>query len=113
MLLSQALFASGKYSEAAGAVQQGTQMMPPEHWGVVIENYKELYPDIGAYTTQLRALEKASQAAPDDPGLHFVLGWHYGYLGYPKDAVKELEKTVALAPKDEVAVKVLELMRTK
>src|SRR6185369_9122043 len=82
MLLAQALFADGKYDSAAGALQQGTQMMPPENWGVVIANYKALYPNIGDYTTQLRALETARSDKPDSAALRFLLGWHYGYLGY-------------------------------
>ena len=113
MLLGQALFASGQYDEAAGATQQGTTMLPPEKWGTVIANYKELYANIQDYTNQLRALEKARDAKPDDPALRFLLGWHYGYLGYPKQAVRELDKTLELAPKDEVAKKVRDAMAEK
>jgi tetratricopeptide (TPR) repeat protein len=113
MLLGQALFASGQYDEAAGATQQATTMLPQDKWGTVISNYKELYPNIGDYTTQLRALEKARDEKPDDPALRFLLGWHYGYLGYPKQAVRELNKTLELAPKDEVAKKVRDAMAEK
>jgi Flp pilus assembly protein TadD len=113
MLLGQALFASGQWDEAAGATQQATTMLPPDKWGTVIANYKELYTNIGDYTGQLRALEKARDEKPDDPGLRFLLGWHYGYLGYPKQAVRELNKTLELAPKDEVAKKVRDMMAEK
>ena len=113
MLLGQALFASGQYDEAAGATQQATTMLPTEKWGTVIANYKELYANIQDYTNQLRALEKARDEKPDDPALRFLLGWHYGYLGYPKQAVRELNKTVELAPKDEVAKKVRDAMAEK
>ena len=44
---------------------------------------------------------KASHQFPGgkgDAALRFLLGWHYGYLGYPKQAVRELNKTVELAP---------------
>ncbi|MFN0021363.1 MAG: tetratricopeptide repeat protein [Pirellulaceae bacterium] len=113
MLLSQALFASGQYDESAGAVQQAAQLLPQEKWGTVIANYKELYTNIGDYTPQLRALEKARDEKPDDPALRFLLGWHYGYLGYPKQAVRELNKTLELAPKDEVAKKMRDAMAEK
>lgn len=113
MLLGQALFASGQYDEAAGATQQGTTMLPPDKWGTVISNYKDLYSNIQDYTSQLRALERARDEKPDDPALHFLLGWHYGYLGYPKQAVRELDKTLQLAPKDEVAKKVRDAIAEK
>jgi tetratricopeptide (TPR) repeat protein len=81
-------------------------MLPPDKWGTVVSNYKELYTNISDYTSQLRALEKARDDKPNDPGLRFLLGWHYGYLGYPTQAVRELDKTLELAPKDDVAKKV-------
>ena len=86
LLLAQALFATNKYDEAAGAVQLGMQMLPVEKWGTVVEHYRELYPKVGDYTAQLRALEKARDQKADDPALRFLLGYHYGFLGYPKNA---------------------------
>jgi hypothetical protein len=108
LLMAQALFATGQYDEAAGAVQLGMQMLPVEKWGVVVEHYKELYAKIGDYTSQLRALEKSRNEHPDDPALRFLLGYHYGFLGYPKDGLKQLDKCRELAPKDELALKLQE-----
>lgn len=113
MMLAQGLFATGSYDEAAGAVQQAMQLLPENQWGVVVSNYKELYGKIGDYTSQLRALEKAVKAAPDDPGLRFLLGFHYGYLGYPKDAVKQLDKVLQEAPADQLAKKLHEIFTGK
>ncbi len=98
MMMAQALFATGKFDEAAGAVQQGMAMLPPDQWGVVVGNYAELYSNIGDYTTQLRALEKAVKDKPDSPALRFLVGYHYGYLGYPEDALRQLTKAKELAP---------------
>jgi Tetratricopeptide repeat len=105
LLLGQALFALGQYDEAAGATQAALSMLPEEKWGTVVIHYKELYPNIGDYTTQLRALEKARDAKPDVPALHFLLGYHFGYLNYPKHAVRELDKVLAVMPKDKIAQK--------
>lgn len=107
LLMAQALFATGEYDMAAGAVQRGLQMVPPEKWNGVVANYEQLYGNIGDYTTQLRALEKARDGKPDNPAMRFLLGYHYGFLGYPKQAVRELNKAVELAPKDEVAAKLV------
>ena len=113
LLMSQALFATGSYDEAAGAVQQAMQMLPEDQWGVVVSNFRELYPKVGNYTDQLRGLEKQVKEKPDSPALRFLAGYHYGYLGYPTDAFKQLEKAKALAPQDEMAKKLLEVMAAR
>lgn len=105
MMLAQALFATSNYDEAAGATQQGMLLLPEDKWNVVVGHYQELYTKVGDYTTQLRSLEDARKAKPDDPALRFLLGYHYGYLGYPDRAVKELDKGLELAAKDELAQK--------
>jgi tetratricopeptide (TPR) repeat protein len=104
LLLAQALFATGQYQPAAGAVQLGMQMLPPDQWGNVLKHYAELYPTGTAFTDQLRGLEAARTARPDDPAIRFLLGYEYGYLGYAKQAVAELDKGIALQPKDRGAV---------
>jgi tetratricopeptide (TPR) repeat protein len=100
LLMAQALFAQGKYDDAAGAVQLGMQSLPENEWGNVIKNYPQLYPNVQNYTDQLKALENARNAKPDDPAMRFLLGYHYGYLGYPKQAVVEFDKALDLQPKD-------------
>ncbi len=103
LLTSQALFALGQYNEAAGALEAGLSMLPQDKWNGVVANYTQLYGNIGDYTTQLKALEKARDAKPDDPAIRVLLGYHFGYLGYPKEAVRELDKAIALQPKDPFA----------
>ncbi|HEX4149065.1 MAG TPA: tetratricopeptide repeat protein, partial [Pirellulales bacterium] len=100
LLLGQSLFASGQFMPAAGAVQLAMQVLPEAQWGTVVTNYRELYPNIQNYTDQLRVLEKARTSDPNNAGLRFLLGYHYGYLGYPKNAVTELDQAIKLQPKD-------------
>ncbi len=113
LMLSQALFAIGQYDEAAGAAQYGMSLVPAEKWGEVVTRYKELYGNYQDYTDELKRLEKARDTAPESPALCFLLGYHFGYLGYPKHAVKELDKTIELAPKDETARKLLEVFKPR
>jgi tetratricopeptide (TPR) repeat protein len=105
MMLGQAFFAAGKYNEAAGAIQQGMLILPEENWGVVPRNYRELYANIGHYSKQLKELEAARKKKLDDPALRFLLGYHYGYLGYPAEAVRELDQGLSVVPDDELAQK--------
>jgi tetratricopeptide (TPR) repeat protein len=113
MLLGQALFATGNYDEAAGATQAAMQMLDKEQWGVVVGNYKDLYGNCQDYTDQLRALEKAVSEEPKNPARRFLAGYHYAYLGYPEQAINQLEKGLAVAPNDEVAKRLRDEMRTK
>jgi tetratricopeptide (TPR) repeat protein len=113
MLLAQALFAEGKYEQAAGATQAAMQMLPEDKWGVVIANYAELYGNVQDYTDQVRALEAARKANPDSPALRFLLGFHFGYLNYPKQAVTELDEALSLAPRDLGSRKVREIFAAR
>ena len=110
MLLAQSLFAQGAYNQAAAATELGMSLLPPDQWGVVVKNYKELYPSNGVYTQQLRTLEAAGNKNPDDPATRFLLGFHYHYLGYPAQGEKQMEKAVQLVPKDEFAKRLLDSM---
>jgi hypothetical protein len=111
MMLAQALFAQGSYNESAAATELGMVLLPPEQWGVVVKNYKELYPSNATFTQQLRAAEKARNDKPNDPAMRFVLGFQYDYLGYPTQATQEMEKAVQLQPKDQFAKKLLDSLR--
>jgi hypothetical protein len=114
MLLGQSLFATGRYDEAAGAVQHAMRLLGPEQWGVVVGNYAELYRGNQDYTDQLRALEAAGRKTETaSPAVRFLLGYHYAYLGYPKQAVAELDKALATVPNDEVTKKLREVMAAK
>jgi Flp pilus assembly protein TadD len=113
LMLAQALFATGQYNEAAGAVQAGLSQIPEDQWGVVVSNYAELYGNIGDYTTQLRQLEAAAKRDPKDPALQFLLGYHYGFLGYPRQAEAVLKRATELAPQDPLAKRLHELMQAK
>ena len=50
-------------------------------------------------TNQLRSLEQARTSQPNEASLRFLLGYHYGFLGYPSQAVVELDKATAIEPK--------------
>jgi tetratricopeptide (TPR) repeat protein len=109
LLLSQALFALGQYSDAAGAVQMAMQMLPEQEWGNVVNRQQELYGDAQAYSAQIKALEQARDAKTDDPAIRFLLGYQLGYNGQTQQAVRELGKGLELQPKDQGAQRLKEL----
>jgi len=103
MLLGQALFAAEKFDEAAGATQAAMHRLPKELWGIVVAHHRELYGDDAEYTRQLQALERAAAEKPAIPARHFLLGFHYAYLGFPQPAIGQLDKALDVQPRDEMA----------
>ena len=113
MKLALAMFAVGKYREAAGTTQQVLMLLPQENWGQAVSDYKKLYANPKDYLDQLKSLAKAAADKPNDPALRFLLGFHYGYSGRVADAVRELNKLVQLEPKDQLGRKLRDLMADK
>ena len=113
MKLALAMFAVGKYREAAGTTQQVLVLLPQEKWGQAVSDYKKLYANPKDYMDQLKSLAKAAADKPNDPALRFLLGFHYGYSGRVADAVRELNKLVQLEPKDQLGRKLRDLMADK
>jgi hypothetical protein len=113
MMTGQALFQTGKFTQAAAATELAMGALPEDKWGAVVQNYTQLYGNIGDFTNELKTLEAAVKAKPDDPALRFLLGFQYGYLNYPKQAVDELGKAVELEGRDPAARKLHDVFATK
>ena len=113
LLLAQALFATGKFEESAGATQAAMRQLPKHAWGNVIERYRDYYGDPQDYTRQLRVLEKALGSKPDSPALRFLAGYHYGYLGFLKQSIEQLDKVVEIESRDEMAQQLRDEMNNK
>jgi tetratricopeptide (TPR) repeat protein len=102
-MMGQALFAQGQFEPAAGIIQAGMNQLPESQWGGVVSNYTQLYGNPQDFTNQLKSLENARTASPDSPALRFLLGYEYGYLNYPQQASRELDKAIQLNPRDPFA----------
>jgi tetratricopeptide (TPR) repeat protein len=113
MLLGQALFQTGNYNEAAGAIEAAMNLLPEDKWGAAVEKYAQLYGNTLDFNNQLKALENARDSKPDDPAIRFLLGFQFGYLGYPKHAVGQLDKAVELQPRDPAARKLHDIFAAK
>ena len=100
------LFAKGDYQQAASTMHSVLAVGPGWNW----DTLSSLYPDVSAYTAQLRALEAFSKAHPQDGAALFLLGYHYMADGYPDSAARVLQKVVNLVPADRVAKNVLRIV---
>jgi len=109
LLLAQALFQTGSYEEAAGAVQRALLLLPKDQWGIVVANYEELYTQTQDYVDALRDLEQHVLDEPKNPAYRFLVGYHYLYLGYPVEAAQQLKKLTELAPKDKLGQELLKV----
>lgn len=118
LLLSQAHLAVGEYRDAAGAARLGMSLLPAEDWGYVVENFRHYYHDAD-YVAQIRRLRQFIAEKPSHGDARFLLGCHWVFLGHAEAANREayfaaanreLSQAAALAPRDEWANRLLELI---
>ncbi|MCE9631391.1 MAG: tetratricopeptide repeat protein [Planctomycetia bacterium] len=99
-----ALFALGRYPEAAAALNAVLVSAPGMDWTTI----SNVYGSVDAYTTHLRRLEDVCRSKPDDAAAHFVLAYHYLVGGHADMAAAALRVVVAKQPGDVVAKRMLE-----
>jgi tetratricopeptide (TPR) repeat protein len=102
-LRALALFALGRYDEAAAGLNSLLAVAPGWNW----DTMRDLYPDVATYTAQLRALEAFARENPDNAAANFVLGYHYLVTNFTDAARRKLQRVVELEPKDRVAAQLL------
>jgi tetratricopeptide (TPR) repeat protein len=72
--LSQAMFAAGRYTEAAAVLRAGLEEMEPGQEGVFYP--RGLYEDDQLLLKQIDLLKTNTQAYSDNPDLNLLLGYH-------------------------------------
>ncbi|MCG8586591.1 MAG: hypothetical protein MI757_17955 [Pirellulales bacterium] len=106
LFLSQALLATGRYQAATSAAYQGMSLLDEKDWGFVAENYDKYYGN-DDYVAQMKKLGEYIKANPKSAYAYALRGYHWGFLGYPDAARKDLAKAVELEPRDEMAARLL------
>ena len=101
-----ALFALGRYPEAAATLNAVLATAPGMDWTTL----SGLYGSVDAYTTQLRKLEDFCRTNPESAAGHFVLAYHYLVGGHADMASEALKVVVAKQPGDAVAKRLLEAL---
>jgi tetratricopeptide (TPR) repeat protein len=100
------LFALGRYSDSAAVLYSVLAVGPGWDWPTLIGRY----PGIETYTAQLRSLEAAVQAQPDEPAPHFLLAYHYLTQGHKDAAAAQYRQIVALRPDDKLSAQLLAML---
>jgi tetratricopeptide (TPR) repeat protein len=100
------LFAMADYREAAQTLNPVLAVGPGWDWPTL----RGLYSGVSEYTKHLRALESYVGDHKDKGYAHFLLGYHYLTAGHEDAARKQFQRTVALAPKDEVSRQLLSML---
>ena len=84
-LLAQAFFASGRFAEAADAVEAGVRLRP--EWPGVRFPPRDLYgPNAADFDNHLRRLRDSVDLFPDDPVLLFLHGYELWLDGRQEEA---------------------------
>jgi hypothetical protein len=107
-LVSLSLFAMNNYPAAASEAHAAIASGNIAQWG----DLYAYYDDNSKYTTQLRALEKASTRNPRSAAERFLLGYHYLMLGSKGTAKREFAEAVKLTPTDQLADHVLQALNS-
>lgn len=100
------LFAREDYQQAAATIHSVLAVGPGWNW----ETMRGFYSDVGLYTKQLRSLENFAKKNTDDAGSRFLLAYHYLAGGHQDAAARKLAEVVKLAPRDQVAADVLNMI---
>jgi len=101
-----ALFALHRYDEAAGAVYAVLSNGPGWDWTTL----SSLYPDVGVYTEQLRALEQYARLHADSAAAKFLLAYNYTICGHTDAAANELKAVLQVNPKDRLSAQLLDML---
>ena len=97
------MFAQGKYKEGAAGLYSVLAVGPGWDWTTLIS----LYPNVEAYTQQLRALEAYVKQHPQSSDARFVLAYHYLTAGSKDAATQQLKQLYAKMPQDTVVKELL------
>ena len=103
-----ALFALGRYKEAAAADYAVLSAGPGWDWTTL----SALYPNVDVYTAQLRALEQYAKSHPAASDAKFLLAENYLTCGYTDAAAVQLKEVVQLDPKDQLSAQLLNSIST-
>ena len=106
LFLSQSALAVGNYREAAQAARKGMSKLGQRQWGWLVRNFRRYYSNKD-YVKQVKKLEKFSRLHPNHADAQFLLGYHYGYLGYPSVASGHLVRVQELGKSDAITARLL------
>jgi tetratricopeptide (TPR) repeat protein len=102
-----ALFALGRYEDAAAADYAALSAGPGWNWPTLIG----LYGDADTYTRQLRALEAYARENPKSSSAPFLLGYHYMIEGHDDAAAAQFETVTQLSPADQLSASFVKALR--
>ena len=115
-LISLTLFALHDYGPAASEAHAAMALGPIADWNDLVGYYYDSATqtsqlatlEVAKYTTQLRALEKASADNPKSAATHFLLGYQYLMIGARENAKAQFADAVKLVPGDKLAAHYLQ-----
>lgn len=111
LLRSFVLLLLDDYAAASDALHRALWTLPREEWGAVASNWQDYVPEPAVFHRALACLERFVRQQPLRPEGHFLLGYHYGYLGRHREAVDQLAEALELYQLDGVAPELLEFFR--
>lgn len=97
------MFATGKYKDSAAGLYSVLTAGPGWDWTTL----SSLYPNVEAYTKQLRALEAYVKQNTQAGDARFVLAYHYMTTGAKEAAAKQYQELYRQTPQDHLIKQLL------
>ena len=97
---SQVHLANGKFTQAAQDAGLAMKLTPRKDWFWIIEQFREFYRN-DDYVTQMKRLSEHIKLNPRDVPARNLRAYHFLGLGYPNEAMTDLNAAKAVSPNDE------------
>jgi hypothetical protein len=94
---------------AMDALTVATDRLPPHQWALVVQRFRQFYPQPELFTLQLRRLEQIVATNPQDTAAPLLLAFQYAGLGYWRDAIALCESVLQEEPGHALAIKMLDV----
>jgi len=101
MIRAQALFGLANYGKAAESLHMALRLLPRGEWGRPVVRQRDYFRSPEEYAARLRDLEAYVRGHSHEGAGHFLLGYHYGYLGRMPEADRELRTALRLMTGDD------------
>ncbi len=111
LYLAHCHFAVGEFEQSARALNSAFAQLPPEQWGLVIENFRQFYKR-NDYVKQFDELLSFSQQAGQKELGAALQAYHYRYLGHPDAAAEQLQIALQSAAPPQLAKELKSLLQS-
>jgi tetratricopeptide (TPR) repeat protein len=111
LYVAQCHFAVGEFEQSAATLSKAFQLLPPEQWGLVIENFRQFYKR-NDYVKQFEQLLSFTEQSGQQQLGAALQAYHYRYLGHPDAAAEQLQVALRSSAPPQLASELKSLIQS-